>query len=60
MKITEVSKTNRQALRESLEQSNDTGFSVDDLMTIYDLHKNGDWDCVDADDEIARLDAMID
>jgi len=59
MKISEVNKTNRQALRESLEQSNDTGFAVNDLMKIYDSYKTGQWDCVDIDDEIARIDAMI-
>lgn len=55
MKITEVTKTRRQALQETLEQQNDTGFSTNDLMQIYDTHVNGNWDCVDADDEIARL-----
>lgn len=59
MKITELTKTRRQELKESLEQTNDSGFATKDLMQIYDTHVKGNWDCVDFDEEMARLDAMI-
>lgn len=60
MKITEVAKTHRQALQESLEQNNDTGFATKDLMQIYDMHVNGDWEETTFEEELARLNALPD
>lgn len=43
MKINEITQVNLQALKESLEQSNSTGVSTDNLMAIVEQHVNGTW-----------------
>jgi hypothetical protein len=43
MKINEITQVNLQALKESLEQSNNTGVSTDNLMAIAEQHVKGTW-----------------
>lgn len=43
MKITEVTKSKLDVLRESLEQSNTTGIATDNLMAIAEQHIHGTW-----------------
>lgn len=43
MKITEVTKSKLDVLKEELEQNNDTGFMTEDLVKIADQHFNGEW-----------------
>jgi hypothetical protein len=43
MKINEITQVNLQALKESLEKSNTTGVSTDNLMAIAEQHVNGTW-----------------
>jgi hypothetical protein len=43
MRITEVNQPSLKAIRESLEQSNTTGISNEDLMKIAEQHLHGSW-----------------
>ena len=56
MKITEVAKTNDEALMESIVAENDTGYSNDDLFNIVKTAQLPDsaWTTYTADEMIAR------
>lgn len=43
MRITEVTKSKADALFESLDRENNTGFSTEDLVKIYNESTNGTW-----------------
>jgi hypothetical protein len=44
MKINEVTKTNREALFEQLNQDNDTGIATENLVSIVEAHRAGVWE----------------
>jgi len=44
MKITEVTKTNRQALYEELDATNDTGYATETLVNIVETHRADQWE----------------
>ena len=43
MKINEVTITNKQALTEAIDATNDTGFLTEDLVKIVEAEEHGAW-----------------
>jgi hypothetical protein len=60
MKITEVAKTNDEALMESIVAENDTGYSNNDLFNIVKTAQLPDsaWTTYTADEMLARIDKL--
>jgi hypothetical protein len=60
MKVTEVKKTNDQALMESIIAENDTGYSNEDVFNIVKTAQLPDsaWTTYTADEMMARIDKL--
>lgn len=54
MKINEVTKTNREALFEELDQNNDTGVATENLVAIVEAHQADVWEDL-TDEYLANL-----
>jgi hypothetical protein len=59
MKITEVTTSTLTALRESLEQENNTGFLTEDLISIAKQHLSGQWSNPVTLEESLAIDKLI-
>ena len=59
MKITEVTTSTLTALRESLEQENNTGFLTEDLISIAKQHLLGQWSNPVTLEESLAIDKLI-
>jgi hypothetical protein len=59
MKITEVTTSTLTALRESLEQENNTGFLTEDLISIAKQHLSGQWSTPVTLEESLAIDKLI-
>lgn len=58
MKITEVTKTAKQALHESIDQDNSTGFLTEDLVRIVEQDQSGEWSKpMSADELLVEMDS---
>lgn len=55
MKITEVTKTNKQALTEAIDVENGTGFLTEDLVNIVEAHETGAWSKPVSGDEMMAI-----
>ena len=59
MKITEVTKSKLDVLKEDLAQNNDTGYLTEDLVKIAEQHINGAWSKPMTLEESLDFDRMI-
>ena len=46
------------ALFDLLDQDNDTGFSTQDLVKIYNAHHSNQWEAVSLDELMAEIDLL--
>jgi hypothetical protein len=59
MKITEVTKTNREALFEELDRDNETGVATENLVAIVEAHRADVWEDL-TDEYLVNLKKKID